>query len=154
MRPPPKPVRPPQPPAAVERDAAARHAWAELSERERAEIRRAAPRLYELNHLGDVSVAELLFALGQAGYLRALAEALSSPAPAPVAPRVRRERVEGLALTWQIVRYGIAGPHPCDVNGRRWRGLADALPSDFGAALGYFNADEDDAGEIAGGSEG
>ena len=58
------------------RDSHARDRWDALSEKERAQIRRHVTRLFEIKGLSDVSVAELLTALGSAGIL-----ALWGPSP-------------------------------------------------------------------------
>lgn len=77
--------------ASRRRDAVGRFAWSELSEKERAEIRHAVPRLYEVHNLGDIGVAELLYALGMAGVLDKLgvegAEGADKPVVWPVETR-------------------------------------------------------------------
>lgn len=59
--------------ASRRRDERARDAWDALTEKGRSQIRRAVPRLYEVYNLGDLGVAELLVALGEAGILKAWA---------------------------------------------------------------------------------
>ena len=67
--------QPPQTYAGVKRDQAARFAYDEvLTDQERRAIKDAAQPLLEVRNLGEVGLAELLYALGQAGYLEMLSE--------------------------------------------------------------------------------
>jgi len=54
--------------AGARRDLVARYAWSEeLEETERVQIRKAAQRVCEIRGMGEVGLAELLFALVKAG---------------------------------------------------------------------------------------
>ena len=61
--------KPPQTRAGIRRDQAARFAWGELPEAERAKLRRICIALLDLNQMGEVGLAELLYSLGQSGIL-------------------------------------------------------------------------------------